>query len=309
MTSPSALDIRASPPEPPAGGPLYLGVDGGATSCRARLEDADGRTLGEGRAGSANPRWGFEAAMHELLAATRAALAAAGLDDGALGRIHAGLGLAGTGQAVERNRVLGWRHPFAAMALQTDAHVACLGAHGGRDGAILIVGTGSCGCALVGGRETRVGGWGFPASDHGSGAWLGLEAVRRSLLAHDGAAPRTPLAERVLDRFDRDPEAIVAFSATAHPRDWASFAPLVLDAAAERDPLGRALLAEAARDLAAMIDALRATGAQRLCLMGGLAAALAVWLPPPHRRRLAEPEGDALAGALLLARRRAGAPA
>lgn len=283
--------------------PLFLGVDGGATSCRARLTAADGRVLGEGWAGSANPRWGFDAAIAEILSATQAALVAAGLDDGALARIHAGLGLAGTGQRREREQVLAWPHPFASMTLETDAHAACLGAHAGGDGAILIVGTGSCGCAIVGGVETRVGGWGFPASDHGSGAWIGLEAVRRALLAHDGVVPRTALAEQVLDRFGHDPEAVVTFSLTAHPRDWAAFAPMVVAAADERDAMACALLAAAAADLAAMIDALLATGARRLCLMGGLAEPLTPWLPPPQRGVLVAPDGDAMAGALLMARR------
>ncbi|HET8727377.1 MAG TPA: N-acetylglucosamine kinase, partial [Alphaproteobacteria bacterium] len=67
--------------------------------------------------------------------------------------------------------------------------------------------------------------------------------------------------------------------------------------------LAMALLSEAARDLAALIEALLRTGAQRLCLMGGLAAALEHWLPPPHRAHLVPAEGDALAGALLMARR------
>ncbi len=286
---------------------LFLGIDGGATSCRARLEDVNGRVLGEGRAGSANPRWGLEAAMGEVLSAARQALAAAGLGDDDMGRIHAGLGLAGTGQKRDRDAVLSWPHPFASVTLETDAHTACLGAHGGGDGAILILGTGSCGCAIVGGRETRIGGWGFPASDHGSGAWLGLEAVRRALLAHDGVGEATALGRRLMARFENDPERIVAFSQSAHPREWASFVPLILEAAAERDPLATDLLQQAARDVTLLIEALLATGAPRLCLMGGLAPSLAEWLPPPVRGMLAPSAGDALSGALLLARRAAGA--
>jgi glucosamine kinase len=30
---------------------FYIGVDGGGTSCRARIEDAEGRLLGQGAAG------------------------------------------------------------------------------------------------------------------------------------------------------------------------------------------------------------------------------------------------------------------
>jgi glucosamine kinase len=36
--------------------PLFIGVDGGATKCVARLRDAGGRLLGEGAGGPANAR-------------------------------------------------------------------------------------------------------------------------------------------------------------------------------------------------------------------------------------------------------------
>jgi glucosamine kinase len=48
-------------------------------------------------------------------------------------------------------------------------------------------------------------------------------------------------------------------------------------------------------------------GAARLALMGGLAVGMALWLAPATRARLVTPAGDALDGALRLARAHAGA--
>ena len=59
--------------------PLLLGVDGGGTSCRARIADLDGTILGEGFAGSANPRTGLDSACNAIMQATRAAMDKAGL--------------------------------------------------------------------------------------------------------------------------------------------------------------------------------------------------------------------------------------
>src|SRR6185312_202271 len=53
---------------------LFIGVDGGGTSCRARIEDEDGRYLGSGVAGAASTRLGIE---NSLAAVTKASLAAA----------------------------------------------------------------------------------------------------------------------------------------------------------------------------------------------------------------------------------------
>jgi glucosamine kinase len=280
--------------------PLLLGVDGGATRCRARIADADGRVLGEGLSGPANPRLDMAGATASILAAASDALAAAGLPRDGFGRLAAGLGLAGVGQAKDRAAFARWAHPFAAMAFDTDAHAALLGAHGGADGAILILGTGSCGLARVGGRDVRVGGWGFPISDGGSGARIGLEAVRHALEAHDGAAPRGPLAEAVMARFGGDPERAVAWAETARPGDYGAVAPEVLERAGE--PAAAAILAGAAADAAALCRALLAAGAPRLSLVGGIAPFLAPRLPDDVRARLSPPLGDALDGALEMAR-------
>ncbi len=163
--------------------PLFLGIDGGGTICSARIMDADGRVLGEGRAGSANTRLGIERAFGEITAATVRALAEAGRDESHLSRLHAGAGLAGLTLESDMEEVARYPHPFASLTASTDAYVACLGAHGGQNGGILVLGTGSCGCAITDEGTVTVGGWGFNLSDHGSGAHVGLEAVRRALLA------------------------------------------------------------------------------------------------------------------------------
>ncbi|NBC34270.1 MAG: N-acetylglucosamine kinase [Alphaproteobacteria bacterium] len=280
----------------------FLGVDGGGSGCRARLTDRAGIVLGEGRGGPANPRIDLNGAMAAIIEAADAALAAAGLPGTTRARVHAGLGLAGVGQQREFERLLARPHPFAGRALATDAHVACLGAHGGGDGAVLVVGTGSCGHALTGGRRVRIGGWGFPVSDQGSGAWLGLEALRAALQAHDGLIDMPPLTAAVMARFDDDPEQVVAWLDEARPRDYAGLAPLVIDHAAAGDPLAVGLMRQAAADVAGMAGRLLGLGVPRLCLLGGLAPALAPWLPRDLRDRLSEPLGDALDGALMLAR-------
>jgi glucosamine kinase len=280
-------------------GPLYLGVDGGATRCRARIADAAGRTLGAGEAGPANPRLDMRGATDAILAATHAALAAAGLGADAIGTLRAGLGLAGVGQRKDRAAFAAWAHPFAAMAFATDAHAALFGAHGGRDGAILILGTGSCGLALVGGAEHRVGGWGFPISDAASGAWIGLSCLRRALDGHDGVRPATPFTRAVMARFDDDPERAVAFQETARSGDYGAIAPLAFDH--HDDPAAAEILDRATQDAAALSRALLATGAPRLSLLGGVSALLAPGLPADVRDHLVPPEGDALAGALTLA--------
>lgn len=281
---------------------LFLGLDGGGTKCRARLRDGAGRLLGEGTGGPANLRLGPDAVWASILTACREALAQAGLSEADLGRIHAGLGAAGAGQASAEGRLLARPHPFASLAVETDAHTAWLGAFGGGDGAIVIVGTGSCGYGGTGGQCRYIGGWGYEISDEGSGAVIGRELLRHAVQAHDGRRPETPLARAAMAEFGDDPETLVDWVGTARPSDYARFAPLVLEHAQRCDPLAVALVQDAAAGIAAIALRLLALGAPALCLFGGLAEPLLPWLPPPVRRAVVPPQADALDGAILLAR-------
>ena len=277
---------------------FLLGVDGGGTRCRARLARRSGQMLGEGIAGPANLRQGFVEAFAAVLDAAGQCLAAAGLPHTALRETTACLALAGASEPDQLAAARRHPLPFARTIIITDAEAACVGAHDGRDGAVVIIGTGSIGWGIVDGQRHRVGGWGLPVSDEGSGAWLGREAVRRALWAHDGRVEWTRLLDRVFARFDRDAHAIVRWTATATPRDYGDIAPLVIEEAGRGDPAAIALARLAAKHIASLVERLDRLGAPRIALVGGLAAVLESYLPVETRARLVVPQGDALAGAL-----------
>lgn len=281
---------------------LFIGVDGGGTQCRARIRDSQGVLVGEGLGGPANVRLDPKLVMDSVLTACRNAAQAGGLGAGSLDGAHAALALAGACLESACRALLREPHPFASVALETDAYAAWLGAHGGEDGAILILGTGSCGLAVIRGVQHYVGGWGAEISDEASGAAIGREAIRRMLWAFDGRAVHTPLSDELLGRFGGDAEQVVAFATTAKPGDYARFAPLVFEHASRGDPLGVALLEMAGADATRIIDRLASLGAPSVCLLGGMAGALRPWLPDRLNAVLTEPLGDAMEGALIMAR-------
>ncbi len=285
--------------------PLFAGVDGGGTGCRARIEDAEGRVLGTGIAGPAALRLGVERVLAEVVTVCRAALADAGLEADALGAVHAGVGLAGIGRKGVLKQLMLQPHPFRSVVYAHDATIACIGAHGAREGGIVIVGTGSIGFAVVGGREIRVGGYGFPISDEGSGADLGLHAIRLALRAYDQRAVGTSLTREVMMRFHNDPFEAVAWMDHATATDYATFAPLVMRHADAGDSVGRRIVRDAAEHIDELVRRLAECGAARVALLGGLASPIQPWLAPDVQRRLVPVEGDAVAGALHLARRAA----
>ena len=284
-------------------GPLFAGVDGGGTGCRARIQDAEGRLLGTGIAGPAALRVGIDRSLAEVVKACRAALEEAGLGAEVLGSVHAAVGLAGVGRKGALEELMQRPHPFRSVAYVHDATIACIGAHGVRDGGIVIVGTGSVGFAVVGGREVRVGGYGFPISDEGSGADVGLHAIRLALRAYDDRAVDSSLTRDVMTRFHNDPFEAVAWMDPATATDYATFAPLVMRHADAGDPVARRIVRDAAEQIDELVRRLAECGASRIALLGGLASSMQPWLAPDVQRRLVPVEGDAVDGALHLARR------
>jgi glucosamine kinase len=292
--------------------PLLIGIDGGATHCRARIVDAAGSVLGEATrrnsanvAAARNPKF----VVNAILAAIRTAARRTGLTEAELKGAYAGFGLAGADVKSARSdllRLFKEQGYFHKIEIRTDAYATWLGAHKGEDGAILILGTGSCGLAVVRGKASYVSGYGAEVSDEASGNWLGRQAVRRALWALDGRIERTPLAQAILACFHESAEAIIKFAKKATPAAYGEFAPSVFEYAEKRDALALALISDAASDAALMIKRLLDLGAPTVYLHGGLAERLSVRLSPAIRKRLKKPmnvEGVPLEGAILMARR------
>ena len=272
----------------------WVGIDGGGTSTRALVADADGRILGRGEAGaSALGQGAGQAWRHIAEAIAHAGVAGLALHDCALG-----LGLSGTGVPAQLQAFVAADPGVAGFTLVTDGLAALLGAHGGRPGALMISGTGSVAEALLpDGSRRMVGGWGWQIGDEGSGAWLGQQAMKLAQAAYDGRAAAGPLVQAVWTQAGATREALLAFCAQAGQGGYASLAPLVFDHASA-DPAAAALLDEAARALEALAVALHPD--LPLALAGSIALRLAPRFGPALQARRVEPQGDAATGALGL---------
>jgi glucosamine kinase len=280
---------------------LYLGVDAGGSNCRARLTDAAGQILGVGQSGPANARIGLDA-LHQVLVDTCAqATRAANLTDEEISKIRAGMGIAGISREGIKEQLHIRGFPFANVNLTNDGVIANLGANAGADGAILILGTGSMALIKLGENSFSIGGYGFPISDEGSGAALGLSAIRHALRALDGRTRPTPLSREVTKQFDDVTARVVAWMDGATPADYAKFAPLVMDYAENGDEIAVSIVRDAALHVERFIETIFAKGAPRCVLIGGLSQRMKPWLRARIAAQIDESLGDSLEGALLLA--------
>lgn len=260
-------------------GPLYLGIDGGGSKCRVVIVNADNQLLGEGLGGPANPLRGMKVATDSILTATQQALIAAGMTFNDMSRLIAGAGLAGVNMPQYFRLFSEWKHPFAAFHLTTDLHIACIGAHNGADGAVIIAGTGSCGLAAVKGRVLDVGGHGFPYGDNGSGAWFGMQLVHHVLLQQDGLTAATLLSDLLCQELGVSGTLeIVSHFMHATPTVYARYAPLVFAAAEQGDATALAIVAQGAAFINQIAMKLFELTPPRFSMIGGLAYKLVPYL-------------------------------
>jgi glucosamine kinase len=282
-----------------SGGPLTLGIDGGATRCRARLRDADGQALAEASGAAANIHVDFDAAVAAMHAAVDEVLGKAGLGNVDRGTIAIGLGLAGFKQGSDQSRVAAAFPGFRSVFAANDATTACVGAHAGADGGLVIAGTGSAAIARVQGKETIIGGRGFALGDDGSGSHIGLDALRSAMRAYDGLAPASALTDDILAEFGGDPVAMMNWALQEKPGDFGAFAPRVVERAAGLDPIALGIALKAARAIGALTRGVVALGTERVALVGGLGEALRPYFEPDVAARLSPPLYDPTDGAIL----------
>ena len=281
-----------------------LAVDGGGSKTAAALLDAQGAPLATGRGGPANLYRDPEAGLAEIHRLWRALCAGAALvPEHAAPTTIVSAGLAGISGAAQRQAFARTFAGFAGRCLSSDGYTAFLGMLGTGAGALLAVGTG-----IVAYRRVAVGplvqrsGWGFPAADRGSGAWLGARLVADYLDRLDGAGtlPDSALWPAVAARVGSEREPILAWLHAARAVDFAAFAPVIV---AARDEQAAAILAEGRGHVRRLALALAPSPAAPLALAGGLAAIYrtdlatllgAALLPDGHGR-------DPLHGAWLVA--------
>jgi len=286
-----------------SGDGYYLGVDGGGSKCRATLCTREGKVLSYGMGGPANPFQSIDRAIVSIETATAEAISKVGLGDSDVAKVSAGIGLAGVNLPTFYDVVCEWQHPFREMFLTTDLEIACIAAHDGNDGAVIVAGTGSCGYSTVDGESLTCGAHGFPFGDKGSGAWIGLEAIKAVLLAADDLGPATSLTALINSQLGANGVTIVEKMAGGGSRRFAELAPAVFDAAEARDTVATSIVESGAEYLSKVAKKLWLHKPPRMSLLGGLRDRLLPWMDASVVEGLSPPVHQPDVGAILFVHR------
>ncbi len=278
-------------------GPV-LAIDGGGTRCRIAL--CDGQDITTVETGPANVSTDFAGGVQQILAGLEMLATQTGrkLDD--LVGYPAFVGLAGVSGPKIADRLKA-ALPLRHARIEDDRPAAVRGALGEKDGAIAHCGTGSFYGAQKAGAMRFSGGWGSVLGDEASAQWVGRTALRLTLETVDGRFQSTPLAQKLLDRFD-GAEGIVRFAGNARPSEFGALAPMVTESANENDVLGRQVMSAGAADIARSLPLIGWVPGSAICLTGGIGPHFGPFLLEPMQADLTKPRGEPLSGAVSLAR-------
>jgi len=189
------------------------------------------------------------------------------------------------------------------MYLATDLLIACLGAHNGGDGAVIISGTGSCGFSCINEKHNIVGAHGFPHGDKGSGAWFGLQGVKQVLLSLDCLVKPTLMSDILLHKLNCNNDTdLVEAVASQKATFFGQQAHIVFDAAKLGDKVALEILEEGAEYMSNMARTLIVNKPSRISMLGGLTPILKPWLSADVKDKLEEPLNPPEVGAVIFAK-------
>lgn len=198
--------------------------------------------------------------------------------------------------------------------IKNDAEIALEGALDGKDGILLIAGTGSIAIAKCNDTYYRCGGWGYQIGDEGSAYWIAKRLLQKYSMQCDGRKAKTKLSSYLKEKcnIEDDYDIIPYISDTLeHKRDKiASLALLVYDLAEQNDQEAIAIYEEAAACLHQLIYALQSNFSNKVLVSyaGGVWKAGHYILDPlkkicDNNIEIIHPLHEPMYGAYLIAKR------
>jgi N-acetylglucosamine kinase-like BadF-type ATPase len=241
------------------------------------VADLTGRVVGRGLAGGGNPvSRGIGPAMASIRSAIEDALAGVNgipVDRNAVqGNV---IGAAGFGAGTAQDALAEvWRELGmpGAPVVAGDIEVAFASGTDALDGSVLIGGTGAVAGSIVDGRPGPVAdGLGWLLGDHGSGFWVGREAIRRAL------SPRADLDDPLFGQVavqltGRSEVSRIGFIAAAYalePVRISELARAVVSGAESGSAAALSILEAAARELVGTLRLVRDEGRVSPVVLGG----------------------------------------
>lgn len=287
-----------------------IGVDGGGTKTKLIITNENGDFLSSTITGPSNITRSTDTAWKSIKNGIDILIKNCNIDI-KNSQIKLGLGIAGAEYQQIKAEFLKKKDshiPYInEIKLKSDAHVACLGIHKGKPGAIVIIGTGTQGYQIESDLSTtKIACWGSPVDDQGGGSWIGLEAIRHTFKCIDGRAEHGDMSKLIFKKFNNNLDDFVIWANKATTGEYASLTKEIIKAAKQNDTSAINILKRSAKEIELIINTLKKKQVKKdeypLTLIGGMSSFIMPYLDKNIIKKLYQnrTEHDVCEGAILM---------
>lgn len=236
---------------------FWIGIDGGGTKTTAVIGDGTGHLLAAVKGSSGNLTAISPQQLYTLLNdLIEQLLKKTGVTLSDVKTIFAAM--AGADRPGEQQKIYEafQQSPILSkLKVQSDIHAALASGTWGKEGTLLIAGTGAILFGYHNQETFRMGGWGYLLGDEGSGYHLGKLAIRSILKAHDKQLELKPFQKAILAHFNvRTSDQLITkvYSSTNPVTAISSTSKLVL-AAFEEDTMAKLIVQAVQEELLELV--------------------------------------------------------
>ncbi|MDN3020077.1 BadF/BadG/BcrA/BcrD ATPase family protein [Paenibacillus sp. BSR1-1] len=230
-----------------------IGIDGGGTKTKATSFDPiTGKTLFSVQTGPANFSVQYQASIEQVTKSIQLCIEQMGGMQPE--RILLGASGAHSKEICQRIEVDLVQTFNGKLAVIDDAQLAHTALLQGKDGILIIAGTGSIALGRYYGEEWRTGGWGYLLGDEGSGYWISIKALQFAMSQLEGKNSHDILTRAILNSIKgQNMSDIKSFVYAASKQEIAKLSELVYDVAQKNGEPAISILREAGEQLAQLV--------------------------------------------------------
>ena len=281
-----------------------IAIDGGGTKTLGLLKNISTGESWSKKVGGSSLTTDFKLACKIIISLAKELSEQSGIEPKEITLV---CGVAGAGNENKR-KILEYKlkREYKNVLVVNDGVTSLYGAGKGKPIIVAALGTGSVVTRLDNnGNAKQFGGWGFPASDGGSGAFIGRLLVKEALFEFDkiaGSSTAEAIFHDCFKLIGDTKQSILDWLNTANPSDYATIAPLVF-IHRKKNPVAQLIFDKAVTEVVRLIELAQSNPNKRLpvAIIGGLAEPLFGGLKEKTKSQIVMPEGNSIDGALYLA--------
>jgi N-acetylglucosamine kinase-like BadF-type ATPase len=230
-----------------------IGVDGGGTKTESIAYDSDGKVLMTSIKGFANLLNNKEIALDNIVSSIKEIIDKLGINE--LDGVYLGIAGSEVGENVKLISDKIKKELKIDSVVMNDAEIALKAMLKGKDGILVIAGTGSVAFGINNNQIARCGGWGNLLGDEGSGYKIAIDAIRRMIFEEEHSLQRSELTKRIMNKLKiNSVDEITGFVYSSTKDDIASLALIVAGLSEAGDEIANEILINEGIELAKTVE-------------------------------------------------------